>query len=378
MKALERRIDRLPISLRFTRKQHIDYYDWGSSSILNKDLSSFLRKIDSIIMGSEIEPLKITPLHPTVDLASKVGLEVVKATMLETENNEKDQPEKDIKEMIQKHLNEILPIDSDKELILKLFPDDARISMNGVLKETSNDLIAKACGFPSSTMFKKFIDQYDETNSTLEINATYLVSLLSQSEILSSDGFLHKYKESLRKYKIAKPGNDLDKISINNKKALDRIRITTIRNIDFFFKYSPKRSESLSSFAKRNGKHFKKFSKREINAFKKLLYSNSAEKEEALTKSSSYIPTANCNLCPSLAKPIKTAESKKKKEKKNKYQFATEWAAKISIQKISPIWDVEGVKRHWEACHGPNAITHGLVSLSLSLFYTFTFLLHCS
>ena len=217
-------------------------------------------------------------------------------------------------------------------------------------------MIAKACGFPSFTMFKKFVDSHGETNA-LEMDAKYLISLLSQSESLSSDGFLHKYKESLKQYKMTKPGKHLNALSANNKNQLERIRTTVIRNIDFFFKHSPKRSESLSTFAERNGRLWKKFNKKEINTFKRLIYSNSQEKEDILA-SPICIPVTSCNLCPSLAKPV---ESTKKKKKKNIYEFTTDWTAKISVQKLTPIWDPEGVKRHWEACHGPNTITHGLV-----------------
>ena len=365
---LEKNIQKLPYSLRFTKNSHIDYYDFASSVTLNKDLSQFLSIIDSIIMGTEnTESLKITPLQSNLDLASKIGLEVVKSTMLETENIENQQPEKNIKELIQKHLNEILPNESDKELILKLFPEDGKLPLSSVLKEASNDSISKACGFPSSKIFRKFINQYDDTNNTLQIDVKYLISLLCQSENLSSDGFLNKYKENLKKYKMTKPGTNLDTLSQNNKKQLDRIRSMTIRNIDFFLKFSPKKAESLSSFAERNGKHWKKFSKKEINIFKKLLFSSSTEQETVLTNPSTYIPVFNCNLCESLAKPTKTTESNKKK-KKNKYEFVTDWTAKIAIQKITPLWDQEGIKRHWEACHGPNAITHGSVIFSFYFF----------
>ena len=358
MKSLQRKIDELPTSLKLTRNQHIDYSDYTGSLILNNDLKQFLYKIDSIIMGSETEALKISPLSD-LSLTTKIGLEVVKATMLETEN-EKDQSEKDkdIKELIQKHLDEILPKDdSSKDLILKLFPKDAKLTLENTLKEASNDLIAKACGFPSLTMFNKFINQFNETNSTLQMDIKYLLSLLSQSESLSSDGYLFKYKEGLRQYKMAKPGNNVDILPPNNKKQLDRIRTTVIRNIDYFYKYSPKKAESLSSFAERNGKHWKKFNKKEISAFKKIIYSSSSEQENLLANPSSYIPVSNCNLCPSLVK----SEPNNKKKKKNMYKFATDWTAKMSVQKLTPIWDLEGVKRHWQAYHGPNSITHGSV-----------------
>ena len=165
---------------------------------------------------------------------------------------------------------------------------------------------------------------------------------------------------------MAKPGSNLDTLSKNSKTQLDRIRSLTIRNIDFFFKHSPKRAESLSNFAERNGKHWKKFSKKEINIFKKLLFSSSTEQETVLSNnSSSYIPVFSCHLCPSLAKPTKTTESDKKM-KKNKYEFVTDWTAKIAIQKLTPLWDQESIKRHWEACHGPNAITHGSVTFLIT------------
>ena len=353
MKTLSKRIDGLPFSLKFDRTQHIDYFDWASSSILNKDLSSFLSKIDSIIMGSETESLKITPLHPSENLSAKIGLEIVKSTMLE---DEKDQPEKDIKDLIQKHLNEILNNDVDKELVLKLLPE--KISMQSVFKEASTGLIAKACGFPDLTIFKKFVNQYDDSNNILEIGVKYLVSLLSQSENLASDGYLHKFKDQLKKYKAAKPESSLDTLSANTKKQLDRIRNTVLRNIEFFFKYSPKRCESLSNFAERNGKYWKKFNKKEINIFKKLIYSNNSELEDILKNPSSFnISVFNCNICPSMAKPTEP----NKKKKKNRYEFTTDWTAKIAVQKLAPIYDCEGVRKHWETCHGPNAITHGLV-----------------
>ena len=359
---LGRRIDNLPVGLRFTRAQHINYYDFASSLILNKDLRSFLTKIDQIIMGSETEsPLKITPLHPSEEITAKIGLEVVKSTLLEAEKVETDQPEKDLNEMVQKHLNEVISDSHGRELVLKLFPTE-KLSMKSDLRGASNDLIAKACGFPSLTIFKKFIDRYDDSNNVLEMDIKYLVSLLGQSENLSSDGYLHKFKDDLRQYKMAKqPENDM--LPLNSRKQLDRIRSTVLRNIDFFFKYSPKRAENLSSFAERNGKYWKKFSKKEISVFKKLLFSSKSEQEEMLLNPSN-LPVVNCFLCPALAKQT---EPNKKKKKKNMYEFTTDWTAKIAVQKLVPIFDLEGVKKHWESHHGPNAITHGLV---LTLLHT--------
>ena len=107
MKTLEKRLEKLPISLRLTKNQHIDYSAFAGSLILNKDLSNFLSKIDQIIMGSETEPLKVTSLEST--LPTKIGMEIIKSTMLEAENDVKNQPDRDIREMMQKHLTEILP-----------------------------------------------------------------------------------------------------------------------------------------------------------------------------------------------------------------------------------------------------------------------------
>ena len=316
-------------------------------------------------MGTETESLKIAPLHPSEEITAKIGLEIVKSTLLEAEKVETDQPEKDLNEMVQKHLNEVISDSHGRKLVLKLFPTE-KLSTKNDLRGASNDLIAKACGFPSLTIFKKFIDRYDDSNNVLEMDIKYLVSLLGQSESLSSDGFLLKFKEDLRQYKMAKPPeNNLDMLPLNSRKQLDRIRSTVLRNIDFFFKYSPKRAESLSSFAERNGKYWKKFSKKEVSIFKKLLYSTNTEQEEMLLNPSN-LPVVNCFLCPSLAKQT---EPNKKKKKKNMYEFTTDWTAKIAVQKLVPIFDLESVKKHWESHHGPNAITHGLVVFSLLLHF---------
>ena len=146
----------------------------------------------------------------------------------------------EIKDLIFNSLQEILPNDTENQnLILKLFPKDAHICLEGVLKETNKDLIARACAFPSFAIMSKFIDQYDEKiNQVLEIDIKYILTLLSQSESLTSDGFLNRYKNDLKKYKLSKP-KDLGSLTQNNKNQLDRIRNTVIRNIDFFMKFSP-------------------------------------------------------------------------------------------------------------------------------------------
>ena len=180
---------------------------------------------------------------------------------------------------------------------------------------------------------------------------------MSQSESLTSDGFLNRYKNDLKKYKLSKP-KDLGSLTQNNKNQLDRIRNTVIRNIDFFMKFSPKKSENLADFANRNGKNFKKFSKREIGSFKKLLQvtnNNSSSDQQDILTSGNYITVSNCNLCPSLANSTETKKSKKD----SNYEFASEWSSKINLQKVAPIWDFEGVKKHWQSYHGANAITHG-------------------